>query len=187
MLTRLALTAALFAATPLAAQRSAFFDQLTALCGKAFEGKVVTTDAADRDFAASRLVMHVRECSADSIRVPFHVGNDRSRTWVISKVPTGYRLKHDHRHEDGSEDKVTQYGGDTVAPVATLRQDFPSDAFSKAMFVREGLPQSVPNVWSVEIVPGKTYAYELNRPGRALRVEFDLTRPVAAPPPPWGS
>jgi len=30
------------------------------------------------------------------------------------------------------------------------------------------------------------FAYELSRPGRLFRVEFDLTVSVPPPPPPWG-
>jgi len=45
----------------------------------------------------------------------------------------------------------------------------------------------VTNVWAMEFSQQKTFAYELRRPGRFFRVDFDLTRPVAAPPPPWGS
>jgi hypothetical protein len=40
------------------------------------------------------------------------VGSDRSRTWVFTKTAASVRLKQDHRHKDGSEDRVTQYGGD---------------------------------------------------------------------------
>ena len=65
--------------------------------------------------------------------------------------------------------------------------EFPADRFSRDMFVAQNLPQSVPNVWAVEISPGRTFAYELRRPGRFVRIEFDLTRPVTAPPPPWGT
>ena len=162
----------------------AFFDNLHALCGQAFEGRVVTTDAADRDMAGQRLVMHVRSCSDREIRIPFHVGENRSRTWVITLTETGLRLKHDHRHEDGSEDVRTQYGGDSAGIGTAIRQDFPVDAFSQALFRRENIPQSVTNVWSVEVLPGRTFAYQLQRPGRHFRVEFDLTRPVPAPPPP---
>jgi len=164
-----------------------FMERLSALCGQAFEGRVVTTDAADREMATSRLVMHVRECGDGVIRIPFHVGDDRSRTWVISRTGAGLRLKHDHRHRDGSEDAVTQYGGDTAGPGFARRQEFPVDAHSRALFVRENLPASITNVWAMEIVPGRTFTYELRRPNRHLRVEFDLTRPVAAPPPPWGA
>lgn len=165
----------------------AFFANLRALCGRAFEGRVVTTDTADRDMAGRRLVMHVRSCSDREIRIPFHVGEDRSRTWVITRTPAGLRLKHDHRHEDGSEDARTQYGGDSVGAGSATRQDFPADAFSQALFRRESIPQSAANVWTVEVTPGRIFAYQLRRPGRHFRVEFDLTRPVPAPPPPWGS
>jgi hypothetical protein len=39
----------------------------------------------------------------------------------------------------------------------------------------------------MEIEPGERFVYELARPGtaRLFRVEFDLTTPVAEPPPPW--
>jgi hypothetical protein len=167
--------------------QATFFTNLTALCGKAFEGRVVTSDAADRDMAGQRLVMHVRECGDDALRIPFHVGENRSRTWVISRTPTGLRLKHDHRHEDGSEDVLTQYGGDTAAPGTAARQEFPADLHSRNLFVAQNIPQSATNVWAMEVHPGRIFAYELRRPNRHFRVEFDLSRPVAAPPPPWGS
>jgi hypothetical protein len=165
-----------------------FFNALSGLCGKAFAGRIVSAPvAADADFAGKPMIMHVRECSDEAIRIPFHVGEDRSRTWVISRTPAGLRLKHDHRHEDGSADDLTQYGGDTAMAGTAARQEFPADDYSKAMFIRRNAPQSVPNVWAVDIQPGRSFAYELRRPGRHFRVEFDLTRPVAAPPPPWGA
>ena len=41
------------------------------------------------------------------------VGEDRSRTWIVSVLSDGrLRLKHDHRHEDGEPDAITMYGGD---------------------------------------------------------------------------
>lgn len=170
-----------------ASPQDAFFANLRALCGQSFAGRVVTTDAADASFASEPLVMQVRECSDDVIRVPFHVGENRSRTWVITRTDAGLRLKHDHRHEDGSEDTLTQYGGDTASEGAAERQEFPADQFSKDLFTQNNIPQSVTNVWAVEVHPGRTFAYELRRPNRHFRVEFDLTQPVAAPPPPWGA
>jgi len=167
--------------------QDAFFERLAALCGQAFEGRVVSPPAAgDEAFAGKSLVMHVRDCEADTLRIPFHVGEDRSRTWVVTRTAQGLRLKHDHRHEDGSEDRLTQYGGDTAAPGTATRQEFPVDAFSRALFVREDIPQSTTNVWAMEVEPGRTFAYELRRPGRFFRVEFDLSRPVPPPPPAWG-
>ena len=130
--------------------------------------------------------MHVRECSDREIRIPFHVGADRSRTWVITRTGSGLRLKHDHRHEDGSEDALTQYGGDTASAGTAERQEFPADRHSKDMFLRGNIPASADNVWAME-ARDERFAYELRRPNRFFRVEFDLTRPVAPPPPPWGS
>lgn len=182
-----ALLAVTSCATP-TGQPPTFFANLSSLCGKAFEGRIVSPPVvANSSFAGKRLVMHVRECSADTIRIPFHVGDDRSRTWVVTRTTTGYRLKHDHRHLDGSEDKVTQYGGDSLTPLTAGRQEFPADALTKALLLREGNAAGVANVWAIEVEPERIFAYELRRPGRFFRVEFDLTRPATPPPPPWGS
>jgi hypothetical protein len=163
-----------------------FFDNVAALCGKSFAGKLVSTDAVDADFISAAMVMHVRDCSDREIRIPFHVDGNRSRTWIISRTDVGLRLKHDHRHEDGHEDAVTMYGGDTDSAGTALRQDFPVDQFSIDMFNREGLTVSVTNIWSVIVKPGQSYTYQLAREGRDFRVEFDLTQPVNTPPPAWG-
>ncbi|HEX8570785.1 MAG TPA: hypothetical protein VF699_12815 [Caulobacteraceae bacterium] len=160
----------------------AFFARLTALCGRTFEGSVVAdTPTPSPDFAGKRLVMHVRDCTPTQVRIPFHVGEDRSRTWVVTRTPGGLRLKHDHRHEDGRSDERTNYGGDTAAPGTAARQEFPADAESKAMFVAQNIPVSVDNVWAIEVRPGAAFVYELARPNRLFRVEFDLTRPVTSP------
>lgn len=169
------------------APQDQFFANLSALCGQSFEGRVVTTDARDAAFASQRLVMHVRECSATEIRAPFHVGDDRSRTWVITRTGAGLRLKHDHRHQDGEEDVLTQYGGDTISEGTAARQEFPADEHSRALFIAQNIPLSAANIWAIEVHPGSAFVYELRREGRHFRVEFDLTRPVAPPPPPWGS
>lgn len=191
-MTRLALLAALLLSACAVVPRSdgpqqLFWQRLWALCGQSYAGRVVSDDPADRDMAASRLVMHVSTCTPQAVRIAFHVGGDRSRTWVISRTATGLRLKHDHRHRDGSEDARSQYGGDTVSTGSARRQEFPADAFSRRLFVRENIPASAANVWAVEIAPGRSFAYALDRDGRHFRVEFDLTRRVAPPPPAWGA
>ena len=163
-----------------------FFERLLTLCGKSFEGRMASDDPADSDMAGERLVMHVRTCSDDEVRIPFHVGQDRSRTWVISRTRGGLRLKHVHRHADGSEDVLSRYGGDTLHRGGSRRQEFPADPFSRELFVAQGIPQSTTNVWAMEVYPGVLFAYELTRPDRHFRAEFDLSRPVAPPPAPWG-
>lgn len=174
-----------------AAPPDAFLAAIARHCGQAFAGRVVVdeppSDGANA-FAEQALVMHVRECGGGELRIPFHVGDDRSRTWVLTRTARGLRLKHDHRHEDGSEDAVTMYGGETTGPGSSRRQAFPVDAESVAMFEREGLNASVDNTWAMEIEPGKRFLYELSRPnGRLFQVEFDLSQPIDAPPPPWGA
>ena len=175
---------------PAASPADAFMAALAGHCGQAFAGKVRVDvpKSPDDAFAGKPLVMHVRECREGEVRIPFHVGGDRSRTWVITRTATGLRLKHDHRHEDGSPDASTMYGGDTTQAGTAVRQSFPVDAESIALFGRLGMPASVTNTWAIEIVPGQQFVYELSRPGgRLFQVEFDLTRPVPPPPAPWGA
>ncbi len=168
--------------TPTARPGDALWNALASMCGKAFEGKMVEgTEPGDKDMAGQRMVMHVRGCTADELRIPFFVGENRSRTWVITRTPTGLRLKHDHRHEDGSEDAVTQYGGDTRI-AAGLSLDFYADDFTAKL-----LPASASNIWTMAVAPGKTFSYALRSEAmhRRFRVEFDLTKAVPAPPAPW--
>ena len=176
-----ALLMAACATAPKAADpQDVFLARLNALCGQRFEGRVVTTDAADADFASSRLVMHVRDCAPDEVGIPFAVGEDRSRRWVVTRTDQGLRLKHDHRDPAAEIHGYHMYGGDTAGAGTAERQEFPVDAESIAQFVAGGAEVSTTNVWAVEVHPGEMFAYELRRPsGRFLRVEFDLTRPVA--------
>ena len=164
-----------------------FWSRLWALCGQSYAGRVVSDDPADREMAASRLVMHVSTCTPEAVRIAFHVGANRARTWVIGRTATGLRLKHEHRARDGTEEARSRYGGDTVSTGSARRQEFPADRFSRNLFAREDIPASAANVWAIEIAPGRGFAYALDREGRHFRVEFDLTRPVAPPPPAWGA
>lgn len=165
-----------------------FVAALTSLCGKAFAGRITANDprAPNDPFAGRPLIVHIRTCEPGRVLVPFHVGDDRSRTFVITVVGDRLRLKHDHRHKDGTEDVLTMYGGDTRAAGTATRQEFPVDDFSKALFTREKRDVSNTNTWAMEVHLGRMLAYELSRPGRLFRVEFDLTKPVPLPPPAWG-
>ncbi len=184
---------------PLPEPQERFWRALAGHCGKAYGGALASTDERDADWRGRAMVAHWAECSDTRIAIALHVeegdgsGWDRSRTWVVSRTADGLRLKHDHRHADGSEDAVTQYGGDTLSPGTSRIQDFPVDAFSIALFEREGLEASLTNVWRIEVDPagagGARFAYQLTRrndPTRLFRAEFDLTKPVAAPPAAWG-
>ena len=193
----LPLAACVSSTAPHPAPADAFLAALASHCGKAYAGRIVANrpdpaapPAAGPDpFEGKPLVMHVRGCEAPAreLRVPFHVGEDHSRTWVLTRTPGGLRLKHDHRHADGTPDVLTMYGGESHTRGSAVRQAFAVDAESIALFRREGSAASVTNTWAMEIEPGRRFVYELSRPaGRLFRVEFDLTRPVPLPPAPWG-
>ena len=197
-LTTLALPLAACQTVPEADPQARFWQALSSHCGKAYAGRLVSGEEADAEMRGAAMVMELRECSAARIAIPFHIQRadgswDRSRTWLVTRTASGLRLKHDHRHEDGSHDAVTMYGGDSAAGGGTSRaQDFAVDAESVAMFRANGLDRSVTNVWRVEIdpasEPGAIFAYQLSRQppnARLFRVEFDATRPIANPPPPW--
>ena len=122
---------------------------------------------------------------------------NRSRTWIVTRHGAGantrFTLKHDHRHADGEADAVTFYGGTSADAGSARAQDFPVDAESVALFTREGLDASLTNVWRVAVDPAGSkdarFAYQLTRrndPTRRFRVEFDMTKAVAPPPPAWG-
>jgi len=167
------------------APQDAFWSELQALCGRAFAGRLTEGSPGDSVFRGAELTMHVRRCTPTEIRIPFHAGANRSRTWVLTRTEAGLRLKHDHRHMDGTEDSVTQYGGDTRDAGSATRQEFYADAHTATL-----IPAARTNVWTVEVAPaGARFAYALRREGtdRRFRVEFYTGKPVAPPPAPWGA
>ncbi len=181
------------------AAQNVYFERLSLLCDKAYPGQLVSDQEADADMIGQPMIMHVATCDQNEIQIPFHIANadgtwNRSRTWIITRTDDGLRLKHRHRHEDGTLDAVSNYGGDTDSQGTAERQEYPVDNESIMLFKQEGLDQSITNTWAVEISPpGKQearFSYELRRPdtagGRFFRVEFDLSNPIEPPPPPWG-
>lgn len=180
-------------ADPQISPQDAFFDRLSAHCGNAYAGSLVSDDRLDKAMQGKAMVIFFTQCTDSQIRIPFHIERnpdewDRSRTWVITRTNGGLRLKHDHRHEDGSEDKVTQYGGDTADIGTADLQSFPVDQESIDMFGQNGLTTSSTNIWSVGITDGEqpTYSYQMERVNRKFRVEFDLSKTIDTPPPAWG-
>ena len=162
----------------------AFFNAIKAHCGKAFQGKVSKDNVGDT-FGNAKLVMHVRKCTDSEIQIPFHVGDDASRTWILAKTGAGLMLKHDHRNEDGSFHSSTMYGGHTVDEGFPQVQSFPADVYSKALFIESGIAASTDNVWQMMIYPSR-FSYRLIRPAREVQVDFDLENPIATPSAPWG-
>ncbi|WP_017930063.1 hypothetical protein [Robiginitomaculum antarcticum] len=189
----IAFAAILAACSAKPAPQDAFMDKIQTYCGKAYAGKLVSTDTQDADMAGANMVMHVRECSDTEVKISFNVDDNRSRTWVMTDTGEGLRLKHDHRHEDGSEDAVTQYGGDTDHPGTDLRQNFPVDQYSIDMFNENGLEVSTTNVWAFYFDDDQeTLTYEMTRPykvepkTRLFQVQFDMSEEIATPDASWG-
>ena len=158
-----------------------FWDALSKHCGKAFEGKIVSAPAGD-DFRDKRLVMHVLSCSTDKILIPFNVGDDRSRTWVLTLKNGIIELKHDHRHADGASDKITMYGGSTSNSGLPTLAMFPADEETATM-----IPAAATNVWWITINEN-VFTYNLRRIGtdRFFSVSFDLTTEIETPEASWG-
>ena len=164
-------------------QSAIFWTELEKLCGKAFEGTVANAPADDTTFKDKKLVMHVRSCEKDRIRIPFFVGEDRSRTWVLTRRADRILLKHDHRHEDGTPDKTTMYGGWTTSGGTANRQMFPADQETADL-----IPAAAANVWWIDLTPNEFFSYNLRRMGtdRFFSIKFDLKKEIPAPPAPWG-
>ncbi len=136
-----------------------FFNQLSQYCGKTFEGETVFPDDPSDDFAGKKLVMHIKECSDNEIRVPFAVGKNTSRTWIIRKTNKGLLLKHDHRHADGTPDELTMYGGYEDDLCSYNQVNFAADEETATM-----LPEAKTNVWTLTIdEDNKQFIYSLKR------------------------
>jgi hypothetical protein len=159
-----------------------FWNQIKTHCGKAFEGQIIAGASANDPFSGKKLVMHVKSCEENRIRIPFFVGDDNSRTWVLTLENDQIQLKHDHRHEDGSEDKITQYGGKSPNSGLPNIQFFPADQFTADL-----IGYASTNVWWITI-DEKVFTYNLKRIGsdRVFSVSFDLSKPIETPSAPWG-
>lgn len=160
-----------------------FWVELQKHCGKSYEGELAENPEGSGTFKDQKLVMHVRSCSDTVIRIPFMVGENRSRTWVLTLRNDLIQLKHDHRHEDGSEDAVTQYGGTATNSGSPTLQIFPADVQTATL-----LPNAVSNVWWISLTD-KVFTYNLRRlnSDRLITVTFDLSKTVDTPAAPWGS
>ena len=186
-LAALAGCATIVPAPPAPSPQQLFFERLRALCGDAYEGRVVSNDAADREMAASRLVVEVRECSDREVRIAFHVGGDRSRVWVVTRTQAGLRLKHVHRHRDGSRGRAQPLWRRQQRAGQRRPAGFPRRRLlPRPLRAREDSGIDHQCLDAGDRVRAGALAYALRRPNRHFRVEFDLTRPIANPPPPWG-
>ena len=159
-----------------------FWKNLKEHCGKAYKGKL-SPDVTDEAYLGKTLQIYIRTCEDGRITIPFYVGDDKSRTFILTWEEDRLKFKHDHRHEDGSEDEITQYGGTSSNSGTARVQVFPADVETAQL-----IPAAATNVWWLEL-DEKTLSYNLKRLGRegsSFKVTFDLTKPVDTPGAPWG-
>ena len=152
----------------------AFFNELKSLEGKTFYGKAIymPDTTKSNDFWGKELKFTVNKNKNSVLRLPFHVGENKSRTWVLTKSKNGIQLKHDHRHDDGSPDSITNYGGDSDPKISTaLAQYFPADAFTAKL-----IPAASTNRWIMEFSPDKKRFYYILQRDNVMRfkAEFNL-------------
>lgn len=148
-----------------------FFENLRKLCGKRFDGATeFPKDEPGHPLAGKKLTISVEQCSDHEIRIPLQAGEDKSRTWILTLREGRLLLKHDHRHADGTPDKVTMYGG-WAAEGDANRQRFPADSDTATL-----IPEAATNVWTLEIDAAKEQLiYALERHGQPrYKAAFNL-------------
>jgi len=151
-----------------------FFKAIRSLEGKTMYGKAIYMPDTTKvnDFLGKVLSFKVSRNNRSELHLPFNVGENQTRTWVITKTKSGIRLKHDHRHTDGSPDSITNYGGDSDQKISTrLVQYFPADEFTSSL-----IPAAKTNRWIMEFSPDKKKFYYILERNNELRfkAEFDL-------------
>ena len=149
----------------------AFFKNLKKMCGRRYAGETQFPADPNHPMAGKKLILSFDSCTKSEIRIPFLVGEDKSRTWILSLSKKGLLFKHDHRHPDGTPDKITMYGGWAAEGGTAHLQRFPADGDTAKL-----IPEATTNVWTLEILPEKqqfTYYLERNSQPR-YRAVFSL-------------
>lgn len=153
----------------------AFLDNLASLCGNSYQGTEVYMQEGRESWADKNLVMHVTLCEENQVHIPFHLDEDQSRTWMFLVDNGKLRFRHDHRHEDGTPEDQTLYGGFADGTGTDFRQHFPSDEYTIEL-----LTDTLNRQWNVVLDQDlTTFSYQLQYHGEIVfRVDFDLTSPL---------
>ncbi len=152
-----------------------FFSNLARLCGQSFAGEQIFRSHHASGWEDYEMVMHVEVCESDRILIPFHVGENTSRTWMFLVEDGRLRLRHDHRYPDGTPEEESLYGGYADDTGTAFLQRFPADEYTAELIEGGG-----GNVWTIKMDEAfTTFTYRLERDGeKRLRVDFDLTSPL---------
>lgn len=132
----------------------AFFRRLAELDGKTATGMTLFPTDPAHEMVGKPLELRFEKVSDTELRVPFRVGDDASRTWILRLTDGGLVFKHDHGH-----DPVTNYGGVAVPGLMSGVQLFPADEETTRL-----LPEAATNVWCLMLSPdGSRLTYSLER------------------------
>lgn len=168
------LVLALSACSFMKSDHEKFLDHLNSLCDNSFAGEVVHPSEAPRGFT-DPLVAHFNDCGKDYINIPFHVGENTSRTWMLTLSDEGLLFKHDHRNPDGTPERMTMYGGWANDNGSEFLQRFPADEESIAL--RENIRS---HIWQIKLSEDlSTFSYSLYLyDDLYFQADFDLTDPI---------
>jgi hypothetical protein len=153
-----------------------FFNHFKSLEGKKFSGKEIFIAEGKESWKELELEMFVREFHDTIIYIPFRVGDNKSRTWMVMlENGNKLRFRHDHRHEDGTPEDLNLYGGYASDDGTAFKQIFPADEFTCKM-----LERICDNEWIAEFSDDLSkFYYSLRKKGELIiTIEFDLTKPI---------
>jgi len=160
----------------------AFWAAIRSLCGQSFKGRLAEASIADSAALAAPLVLDVWQCYAREMRLAFHVGDDRSRVWLLSTTNDGLALKHALHDPNGDLQPFSGYGGVTTSAGTATTQVFRPDDETVAK-----VPSAAGTEWIIEVVPGERITYRLRSAAAGdFRIDFDLNRRAGHQPAPWG-
>jgi len=145
--------------------RTAFFGNLSELCGETFTGQSTFPDNQDHPLVGTELRTYVSQCDDSMIRIELYRDSDYWHgAWVIERREAGLHLFHDHLGEvrtmaDLGEGDFHGYGGyASEAGTATI-QFFHADGATADI-----IPEAVTNVWMMELdLEGGRFIYYLER------------------------
>ena len=175
-------------------EEHALFEALEPYCGQAFGGQVTRDEAAMDALSGEPLVLHLRECTGNTLSMPLHIGNARGLILVLTRTRDGLELRHRVLRPDGSPARTDGYGGSSGETSTPLRAIFPPDGPAPEI--------ETPSVAGLVTGAGRTHQLEwqasdtilvygfgpggIGADAGTLRIAFDLSTPVSPPPPPWG-
>ncbi len=106
------------------------------LCGQSYEGTVISQDPQDANWRGKALVLGPVDCRVENFfLMPLAVGENKTRTWVLTRIQSGietkkrpkpfkgrnteensgkgelWELRHHHYLSNGMIDPVSDYGG----------------------------------------------------------------------------